>query len=78
MLQLRDVSPVPQQEDDTKDDQNSSVDDTRMSAEAVRKHTDPFPNTDMTNTQLVPYVKDAAKPDTVSDPDELDTQNGLF
>ena len=32
----------------------------------------------MTNTQLVPYVKDAAKPDTVSDTDELDTQNGLF
>ena len=91
MLRLRDVSPVPQQEDDPDDDQNSSADDTRMSAEAVRKlfpdlvnpptlshYADPFPNTDMTNTQLVPYVKDSAKPKTVSDTDELDTQNGLF
>ena len=32
----------------------------------------------MTNTQLVPYVKDAAKRKTLSDTDELDTQNGLF
>ena len=90
-LRLRDVSPVPQQEDDPEDDQNPSADDTRMSAEAVRKlfadlvsppalshYTDPFPNTDMTNTQLVPYVKDAAKSKTVSDTDELDTQNSLF
>ena len=33
---------------------------------------------DMTNTQLVPYVKDVAKPKTISDTDELDTQNSLF
>ena len=86
MLRLRNVSPVPQQEDDPEADQNSSADDNRMSAEAVRKlfadfvcppalsyYTDPFPDTDMTNTQLVPYAEDAVKSKTISDTEELDT-----
>ena len=62
-----------------------------MSAEAIRKlfpglvclpalshYADPFPTSDVTNSQLVPYVKDAAKSKIVSDSDELNTHDGLF
>ena len=63
MPPLRDMSPVPQQEDEDAD-QSSSPDDTGMSAEAVKKlfadlvcppalshYADPFPDADVTNTQ---------------------------
>ena len=72
-------------------DKNWSADNSRMSAEAVRKlfsylvcppalshYADPYPTTDLTNNQLVPYTKNAAKSETASDGDELDTHDGLF
>ena len=62
-----------------------------MSAEAVRNlfanlvwppalsnYADPFLDMDLTNSQLSPYVKDAAKSKIVHDSDELDTQGSLF
>ena len=90
-LRLRDASPVPPQDDDQEADQNSSVDDSQLFAEEVKKlfddllcppalshYADPYPATDPTNTQLVPYNKDAAKAPTMHDNDELDTHDGLF
>ena len=37
LLRLRDVSPVPQQDEDLDTDQNSTADDSQLSAEAVKK-----------------------------------------
>ena len=86
LLRLHDASPVPPQDDDQEADQNSSGD-----AEAVKKlfddllcppalshYADPYPATNPTNTQLVPYHKDAAKVPTTHDNDELDTHDGRF
>ena len=83
LLRLRDVSPVPQQEENLEADQNSSADDSRMSAEAVRKlfadlvcppalshYADPYPATDLINNQLVPYNKDTVKSKTAHASDE--------
>ena len=63
----------------------------QLSAEAVKKlfdnllyppassyYAEPYPATNPTNTQLVPYNKDAAKVPTTLDNDELDTHDGLF
>ena len=90
LLRLRDVSPVPQQEDEDVD-LSSSPDDIGMSAEAVKKlfaylvcppalshYADPFPDAYVTNNQLVPYVKDTAKSRIVCDTEELNTHDGLF
>ena len=68
LFRLRDVSPVPPQGDDLDAEQISSVDDSHLSAEAVKKlfddplcppalshYADPYPATDPTNNQLVPY-----------------------
>ena len=65
---------MPQQNEDLDADQNSSADDSRLLAEAVKKlfddllcppalshYADPYPATDLTNNQLVPYNKDATK-----------------
>ena len=62
-----------------------------MSAEAVRNlftnlvcplalshYADPYPSTNLTNNQLVPYTKDAAKSKTTLDGKDLDTHDGLF
>ena len=91
LLRLRDVSPVPQQDEDLDADQNSSADDSRLLAEVVKKlfddllhppalshYADPYPATDLTSNQLVPYNKDAAKATSALDGDEQDTQDGLF
>ena len=91
LLRLRDASPVSQQDEDLDADQNSSADDSRLSAEAVKKlfddllcppalshYADPYPATDLTNTQLVSYNKDAAKATSARNGDELDTHDGLF
>ena len=90
-LRLRDVSPVPQQDEDLDADQNSSADDSQLSAEAVKKlfddlicppvlshYADPYPATDLTNNQLVPYNEDAAKAMSAREGDELDTHDSLF
>ena len=90
LLWLHDASPVPPQDDDLEADQNLSVDDSQLSAGAVKKlfndllcppalshNADPYPATDPTNTQLVPYNKDAAKAPTTCD-NKLDTHDGLF
>ena len=87
----RDVSPVPPQGDDLDAEQISSVDDSHLSAEAVKKlfddplcpltlshYADPYPATDMTNNQLVPYVEDPVKATTTRENDELDTHGHLF
>ena len=91
LLRLCNLSPVPQLEDDLEADQNSSADDSRMSAEAVRRlfakfvcppalshYADPYPSTDLTNTQLVPYTKDAATSKSARDGEDLDTHDDLF
>ena len=91
LLRLCDVSPVPQQDEDLDADQNSSADDSQLSAEAVKKlfdnllclpalshYADPYPAMDQTNTLLVPYNKDAAKATPTRDGDELDTHDDLF
>ena len=91
LLRLCDASPVPQRDDDQEADKNSSVDNSQLSVEAVKKlfddllcplalshYADPYPATDPTNTQLVPYNENAAKAPTMRDNDELDTHDGLF
>ena len=72
---LPDVAPL---DDDQETDQTSSVDDSQLYAEKVKKlfadllcppalshYADPYLVTTMTNTQLVPYYKDAVKIKTV-------------
>ena len=91
LFRLRDVSPVPPQGDDLDAEQISSVDDSHLSAEAVKKlfddplcppalshYADPYPATDPTNNQLVPYVEDPVKATTTRENYELDTHGGLF
>ena len=91
LLKLRDVSPVPQQDEDLDADQNSSSDNSQLPAEAAKKlfddllcppalshYADPYPATDQMNTQLVSYDKDAAKATSAHDGDKLDTHSGLF
>ena len=91
LLCLRDESPVPQKEEQQDADQSSSSNDNAMLAEAVRKlvtelvcppalsyYADPFPDALVTNNQLVPYVKDAARYTIVYETDELNTHDCLF
>ena len=91
LLRLRDVSLVPPQDDDLDAEQISSVDDSHLSVEAVKKlfddllcppalshYADPYPATDPTNNQLVPYVKDPVKATTTRENKDLDTHDGLF
>ena len=90
LLRLRDVSLVPPQDDDLDAEQISSVDDSHLCV-AVKKlfddllcpsalshYADPYPATDPTSNQLVPYVKDPVKATTTRENEELDTHDGLF
>ena len=52
--------------------------DDLLCAPALSHYADPYPAMDETNTQLVPYNKDAAKATSACDGDELDTHDGLF
>ena len=65
--------------------------DSHLSVEAVKKlfddllcppalshYADPYPATDPTNNQLVPYVKDPVKATTTRENKDLYTHDGLF
>ena len=84
LLRLCDDAPIAPQDDHQGADKNSSVDDPQLSAEAVKKlfddllcppalshYGEPYPAANPTNTQFVPYDKDAAKATTHPPPPTL-------
>ena len=92
LLRLCDYPSVAHAGDEDQDSQqNTPEEDSRLTADAVKKlfddllhppelshYTDPYLANEEENTQLVPYHKDPAEGKTVLAADDLETNHGLF